>query len=258
MNANFIILMSIFFIVSCTTSRSCPDYNKTKTSTDTDQYYQSSGITQYMLPELPVWANFSSVGKCSRTRTIRYINIDSFGRSFHLSYKKLIQFQYMYNHEYKLLQKNHRGFTLPLNAEEQLFYNVLDKIEANVEAFKVPTFKRINIVWIDPFINGQRKIIELKRLMKKKSMDLGHPVFITLCLDYSALEEFMAKNGFRNNNIRLMPASMFSIYTQDGLSINRFHLKLDAIFNKNQVLYLYLPTKQVPESFDGTFKTVKY
>ena len=220
-----------------------------------DQYYQSSGIMKYFLTQLPDWANFSTSGRCKRSTRVRYMHLKNLRKSFYLSYEQAIQFQYMHNMEYQKLKLNSGSELLMLKDEEKLFYNVSDKIQANIMAFRKPKFKRVHVLWIDPFLNNPSG---LSVFMKRKIMDKGHPVFISMCLGFHGMNELLNKLKLAGQNIRLIPAGMFSIFTADGGSDFHFSIKLDDFFEKGQSLLLFVPKGEVPKEIQGNFKIQHY
>jgi len=116
-----------------------------------DHASDSAYVSRYFLPELPNWINFSNVGKCRRNSSIKYLNFEQFRNSFALSYESAIQFQLLYNTGYLNLKSVHKTEYVTPQSEKKLFFEILDKIKADIEGFRIPKYKRINLVWIDPF-----------------------------------------------------------------------------------------------------------
>ena len=92
------LLLAVLFLISC----SHPE-NKENGGLERrrlDSYFQSTGTTRYFLTDLPNWANFSTSGKCFRTPTIRFLDLQKLRESFSLSYEQAVQFQILFNKLY--------------------------------------------------------------------------------------------------------------------------------------------------------------
>lgn len=254
------ILSSLFFIflftlISCTQLNQCPHGLKNR---NVQEYYVGSDIVSYFLPDIPDWANFNSRVSCKRTLPVKYVNLKKFRNSFSLSYEKAVQFQYMFNIEYELMKKKFKTGHIFIKDETNLFYDVSDKIRMNIFAFRPPKFKRVHLVWIDPYINDSGKLKDLKRLMKSSIMDKGHPVFVSLCLNHYDYKDFMKKNRFGNQNIRFISYQMFSIYDENNERKNHFSLNFSKLFRKDQELHFFVPLKKLPHEFLGDFILHEY
>lgn len=219
-------------------------------------YYVSSGVERFYLSDIPTWANFSQTASCQRSKVARFMNYDRLRNSFQLTYEQAIQFQYLLNIERTNLKSNTNAKYLLLKDEEALFYNVSDRIQAGVKSFKAPAYKRVNIIWIDGALGSEEKMKRFKKLMSSKEMDLGHPVFISLCLGDRALKEFISKNGIQS--AKAIPFEMFSIYNQKNAILQKMFLSLDPLFKKKQELHFYTPEEEVPEEITGKFKIHRY
>jgi hypothetical protein len=216
-----------------------------------DQYFVSSGVTRYFLPDLPKWANYSQSADCRRETNVRYFNVEKLRKSFAIDYVQALQLQLMFNVERTKLLNSSGLDALPLKDEEKLFFNVSEKIQSRVYTSRLPDFKRVNLVWIDQFIADKDNKNKLKKLMKSEAMMKGHPVFVSLCLSYSEVEQFLQKIGMGYQNIRIISFEMFSPYNGELLLENRLLINFNNLFFKEQKLYLYLPTKKRPIEFEG-------
>jgi hypothetical protein len=250
-----ILMLILLAFISCTTNTREQEGFERR---NLEEYFQSSGVVKYFLPDLPDWANSNVTGKCMRKTPVRYFNYKHLMESFALDYEKSVQFQYMFNIESRKLKLEVSAEYLPLKDEEKTFYMVSDRIQAGIYAFMPPKFKRINLIWIDPALSSDKEMASLRKLMNGPQMDLGHPVFISLCLSGKELGEFVRENKFRDG-IRFIPHTMFSPYNDKKEISPILHLNVTALFKSEQQLYLYLPKiKDRPNEIAGDLKLVTY
>ena len=142
--------------------------------------------------------------------------------------------------------------------QEKFFFEVISKVQNDLTEFKAPTYKRINLVWIDMLKGDLKKIQDLKKLMNSDSMNSGHPVFVSLCMSDDEIENFIEINGFSDMSIRIIPQEMFSIFDENGNMLTHYYLNFNKLFKKEQELYFYLPIKKLPIEFKGNFKIQNY
>lgn len=221
-----------------------------------EEYFVSSGVVRYFLPEIPYWANFSESANCRREESIKYLDLKMVRGSLSLTYEEAIQLQLMLNNMiFELKAEKHIGH-IPFKEEEALFFKASDRIQAGIRSFRIPKFKRINLIWIDPFLE---KAGGLRNLMTKNSVSLGHPVFVSLCLTRSGLDSWMKTNKFENKNIRMLSYEMLSPYNLNGQLDTKYHIFVDEIFGKNKKTFFYGPkNRPVPQVFEGNFKIIRY
>lgn len=249
------LLLILFSVVACSTNTREQEGFERR---NLEEYFQSSGVVKYFLPDLPDWANSSVTGQCMRKTPVRYFNFKNLTESFAMDYMKSVQFQYMYNLESRKLKLNASAEYLPLKDEEKTFYMVSDRIQAGIYAFMPPKFKRINLVWIDPALSSDKAMASLQRLMKGPQMDLGHPVFVSMCLSTKEMDEFVRKNKFRDG-IRFIPHTMFSPFDAERKLGPTLYLNVSALFKPEQKMYFYLPKIiDRPREIVGDLKFVTY
>ncbi len=251
-----VLLLGIFIILPSCTNLKKKDSPFSLKRRKVEEYFVSSGVVRYFLPEIPYWANFSSVAGCRRKKSIKYLDLKMVRGSLSLEYEEAIQLQLMLNTMIFDLKKEQHIAHIPFKEEERLFFKASDRIQAGIRDFRAPTFKRIHLIWVDPFLE---KTQTLKNLMARKSVGLGHPVFVSLCLTRRSFEDWMKKHGFQNRNIRLLSYEMLSPYNLDGELDTKYHIFVDEIFGKNKQIYLYTPKgRSEPHVLEGSFKIIKY
>ena len=218
-----------------------------------EEYAHGPKFVKYYLPDLPSWANISNSANCKRQVSNKYLNFSALRSDFAFSYRELVQFQYLYNIEYQKLTKLADKGILPFSEEEKLFYDVFDKVKTKIYAFRRPTYKRINLVWVDGLKQGR-----LKKLMKSKAMTNGHPVFVSLCKSGNELVEFIGKNKLGTKDIRALSFEIFSPYNSNIESSGKTSLNFSKLFDKKQKLYFYTPSGTLPPEFVGKFRIRKF
>ncbi len=258
------IFLIVLVISSCVTSE-----NSDLRRRNLKQYFVSSGVSKYFMPDLPDWANYSQTANCKRKKAVRYLHLAKLQKSFSLSYEQALQFQYMYNKDLAKTLSTFRVEYIRPQDEEIIFHKVSDKIQGKIVAFRKPKYKRVHIIWIDSFLTGKKNIVKLKKLMKSTPMGEGHPVFLSLCLTSLELDQWLQENKFSNFNIRKIPVEMFSIFNKIGNRLNKFSLNIDEIFKlsvqqqaldeKPYELFLFQEKKAVIlKELIGTYKTIKF
>lgn len=251
---NKLFLISILLLVSaCQTTRE----NGMKRR-DLGRYYVSSGIERFFLTDIPQWVNVSKTASCKRQSEIKFINLPKLQNNFHLKYRDAIQFQYYLNRQRHEKMEFYKSDFLMLKDEEIIFYDVSDKIQSGILAFKAPKFKRVNLVWVDAALGSKEKMKDLIRLMRSKAMDLGHPIFVSLCMDHRALKRFIGSQKVFDDNILMIPFDMFSVFNSEKKQRLHFQLEVEKLLRKNQEIHLYLPGTEVPSEFIGNFNIHQY
>lgn len=243
------ILLSFLLLVGCTS----PGMK----ARNLNQYFISSGVTRYFLPDIPNWANFSQSAGCHRKSQIRYFDMIKLRESFSLSYKQSVHFQEMFNIYRQDLLAESSLDSLPLKEEEKVFFTVSDKVQSNVFYSQMPKFKRVHLIWIDPLISSEQGLKKLKSKLSSNEMNLGHPVFVSLCLSHNELSQLLVDQNLTNMNIRLISYGFFNLYSSDKLKKTKMGLELNKLFEENQKLYFYSPLKSLPSEIEGDFN-VKY
>ena len=224
-----------FFLTSCAQ----PTHGTLKLHRTKD-YYQSSGVVKYFLSDLPDWANASSEGECQRSYTVRYFDFGNLKSSYNIDYFESVQLQYLFNILSKRSKTKYKVSALPLKEEEKFFYNSMDKIKAKLFPFRRPKYKRINLIWVDPFLKDRAGTNKLVQLMKSKIMTLGHPVWVSSCFSQGEIEKTIRSLKLDTFNIRILPIEAFSPFSSEYVLSTIVKLSIRELFEKDQKLYLYI------------------
>lgn len=218
---------------------------------DTVSQAQSrSLVVQYFHPPVPNWASFSQVGRCMRNPRIRYLDYEKLRSSFRLSYRDTAFFQYTFNQLYSELLRDSPTKFLLQKQEDTLFYNAQDRVKSGFVPFRLPTYKRVNLVWVDSYLKSQKGRKELINLMLSKKIEDGHPIWMSLCLTQKDLLAKQSELGFSDLDIRFLPAELFSLDDFEGKRRFFFNIHIRSFLEGKEIDY-YSYDKEVPENFMG-------
>lgn len=239
-------IFTIIFISCSSTS------DKQFKRVNVEQFYRQSGMVKYFLSDLPRWANLSYEGNCQRSSSKKFFNIKNIMESFSMNYEEAIHFQYLFNIEYRIA-KEKKNTPPTLKEEESLFFQTLDKVKAGIRAFKKPVFDRVNIVWVDSFLDNKAS---LRKLMTSEAMNLGRPLLVSMCHNESELKSILGQSKVFYEGSRFVTFEAFSYYNSKGEFGARENLYLDKILKKNQKKFFYYRGNK-PKNLFGKFNLRK-
>ncbi|MDD4972885.1 MAG: hypothetical protein PHY93_00960 [Bacteriovorax sp.] len=248
----FFILLSLLYV---TFISSCASLNNSTMQARTvEDYYVTTGVEKYFLTDIPSWANFDQKASCYRTTTIRYFDIDALMKSYGLTYNQALQVQSSFNEEFTQFRKSDKKHRTTLKEEELLFYKVSEKVSSKIIFFDPPTFKRVNLIWLDEVLNDPKKFKKLKTFLNSKAMEAGVPVLVSFCLTKEEVE-----SQFPELTPKVITAELFSVYDSHGARTPGFKIDLDQFFKPDQKLYFYSQKNLVPtDEVKGTYKLLNY
>lgn len=238
--------LALIFAVSCATN------NTSIENRDIEQLYQGAGVEKYFLPDLPLWANFSSSSECNREGIVRYINFETIRDSYSLDYVEMVHMQHMLNRRFETARAE-SDQELYLKDEAFIFYNVYEQVIGGGRDFLAPTFPKLSLVWVDPYLSNPA---EIGKILERSDVGKGHPVLVSACLNSKALEKLTEKNEWSRFGAKLLGQEMFSPYTSNNKLTHDYVLDFDKFFPGKQMT-LFAP--YLPKHFIGikSIKTVK-
>jgi hypothetical protein len=253
---NYILSLLLILVIGCSTTPDKIDKEKSL-HIDLADIYMGSGVERYFLTSLPAWANYSTSASCLRTVNKNYFNMETLRGSYALNYAQSIQFQYMYNRESKNIKESSNQI-IPFKDKEQLFYSVSDRIQSGITHFSPPTFNKVNVIWVDKYLNGKRPIEELRTIVQSDKFSKGYPVFVSLCHDYENTQKFITKNKLQEN-IKIISFEFLTPYSKKGNRIYYSGLEISELFKKDQELNIYISNDEVvPFEITGKYNVIKY
>ena len=242
-----LILGHLFFLCACSTTTGL----KPRV---VEEYYVSTGIERYFLPDIPEWANFSQSGGCFRTKGLRYFDIDALMKSYSLSFFEALQVQASFNEEFLAAKKLQSKESLTLKEDENIFFKASEKVGSKINFTNLPDFKRIHLIWVDETIADSAREQKLKNFLNSSVHDEGVPVLVSACLTKSDLEK-----RFSDINVKSISAELFSIYDAKGQKKPNLHVNLDVFFKPEQKLYFYGQSIKGPvQDITGSYKIMNY
>ena len=233
----FILLILVFSVTACTST--------SETRKDLNEIYQGAGVEQYFLSDLPEWANFTTLGSCHRSGTIRFFNFKNLSASYALDYEQALQLQYMYNRGLQKASFEQEKKVFNSEDESFIFYNSYEQIIGGGREFVLPKYRRVHVVWIDEAIDNKNTMARLKKLLESPAMEAGHPVLLSMCLSYDKLERFVQKNGFDTYGVKFISMEMFTPYNRNFEMNTFFDIDLEQVMTGKEVHFFapYIPVQ---------------
>lgn len=254
MRASLILAFILVFFSSCSELGNRGHYE----NRNLGEYYASTGVVKYFLPDLPAWANSSTSGACSRDFPLRYFDISKLISSYSLNYEQSVQFQLMFNFEAYMIMESTKAKFIPFRDEEKLFFDVADRIQSNFRVFKVPTYKRIHIIWVDYLLQGKEEDIQkFKKWMASDEMSKGHPVLLSLCRSRQELRQFLGEKGIDRGDYRYITFELLSPFDKNGERSILPTLNINGLLGEEKEVYFFTPSER-PVDLIGNFKVIKF
>ena len=199
-------LLLILLLTACTTTE------EELQRRNVGEYFTGSGVVQYFLPDLPRWADTVASLSCHREASVRFFDLNKLRQSFGLDYQQGLQFQISFNIDRALRSSD---ASQSLIEEERLFYSVSERVQAGIVPFKMPKFKKINLIVIDLAIMDETKVSSLKTLLKSEELQSAYPVFVSLCFSDMKTRDFLSKINY-DGEYSILPMSSLSPFNKDG------------------------------------------
>lgn len=211
-----------------------------------DRVYQSSGVEQFFLPELPNWANFSGHGKCFKSASFHYLDFSKLLATYQLTYSQMLELQAQYNQR---LEDYYRStavrFLKPIE-QANLFSNTLEQVRGGVRQFKLPVgVGQVEVIWLESFLkNG--KIDELKKLAASGRFDEKLPVLYSSCLSKQYLDQWLTENNLENVGFYKLSAEWLSPYGSDAVLRPGLEVNLKELFGPSVKMSLFSFRQELP------------
>jgi len=245
-NVIAILFLMIFFNCACTSQLK---------NRDTSQFYSGMGLEKYFLSEIPSWANFSSQGRCFRTKSLQYLDIGALMKSFNLSYEDSLQIQATFNEEYLTLKKD-LSLRLTFKDLEIIYFKASQKVSSKIKFFDTPDFKTVHLISVDDILSDktQTRLNKLKKFLQSDVHNDGYPVLISSCMTKTEIEAI-----FPGQSLKILSAELFSSFNEEGEKVPGFNLSLSAFFKSHQKIKFYSQQESLPSNeILGNYKSVIY
>ena len=208
------IFIFVFLLSSCSTP-SGSDYTSTP--------YQSGGVEQFWLAELPTWANGNVSAQCSRDFSARFVNHESLKNIHGLDYKQRVELQAHFNR--KLRQKYGNRLLTP-REESALFLDSMEQVKAGINEFNYPKRGHTHLVWWDQIHKKAASVQWLRKLAQS-----GDPiVLLSLCLDTAQLDEWVETSELSDTGLFSFGFESLTNVKKSGDSVYGLVLPIDVLF----------------------------
>ncbi len=244
-------MRSLCYIILIGLSIACASKQQVDLGESTSNIYISGGAEKYFLPNLPLWANFSSAGNCFRKTPIRYLNFENISASYDLSYRKMLHMQHMINRKLYAYKSSTGSEQLSPRDEAYIFNNAYQQALGGSYDFRVPQFKKISVLWIDTYLNNPGRV---KGLLSRADISQGFPILLSHCLSAYELEELAVKYKWDELGVKYLSADMLSIYDTKSKRVPSFSMHLNSILpHKDITVFGVYQSAEIR----GKFKFVK-
>ncbi len=201
-------------------------------------------ISEYFLPLIPKWIDFSTTGQCFRGSEVHYLNYRKLHESYSYNYEQIIQLQGLFNDTFSGLQETKATTLEDRNAT---FYEVVEKMNGGVKYISLPEYDRFYLVWIDR-MNKNELEKWLEQYRESDYMNQGVPVLLSFCYTKSELLKQIDLWDFEEDYPHVITSEAFSIYNEDFNQGPRFFANLTSLFPKKSEVYFV--AKEVNQSVD--------
>lgn len=231
----FLLLFLFSTIASCQTQKS--DDFKVR---HVGEYYQSTGGLNFLLGDVPQWANTVSELGCFRDPELRVLDLQKVKNEFNTTFRQSLNLQFYYNEELKKVRSrfSEPGQTLSLRDFDLTFFKALESSKASFDPVRLPDFNRIHLAIYEEWIkeaNGEEK---LKNFLKNPIQNEGVPVVVSFCVSQSTLE-----NKFQEYGAFSIGAEWVAPFNEDFSPKAGWSLLLASFFKPHQSLVLFKASK---------------
>lgn len=193
-------------------------------------------VSEYFLPPVPKWIDFSTTGQCFKNSEIEYLNYQKVNESYGLDYSQMVELQGLFHDAYANLKETKETTALEKNA---LFYETMQKINGGVKFLDLPKYDRFYLLWIDRMNHKQLESwLDLYR--DSEYMNQGVPVLVSFCYTRSELIKKLDNWNLGEDYPHMITAESFSIYSEKFNQGPRFFVDLTTFFSKKSEIYLVL------------------
>lgn len=232
---NILFSLTIFNLISCQNHKT----NEFQVR-QVNEYYQSTGGLNFLLPEAPTWANMVSEFGCYRDASLRVLDLQKVRADFNTSIRQSLNLQYYYNDELKKIRArfSEPGQTLTLRDYDLTFFKALESSKASFDPLRLPDFNRIHLIIFEEWMSETNGETKLKDFLRNPIQNAGVPVVISFCQPQNVLEEKFQEFGAYS-----IGAEWVSPFHEDFSPKAGWSLVLSAFFKPHQSLLLFRSNK---------------
>jgi hypothetical protein len=208
-----------------------------------DAPYQTSGLEQFFLPELPAWANNSASGQCFKKHSFHYLDFSKLSATYQLKYPELVELQAQYNERLEAYFRSTTVRFLKPVEEAAFFSNTLENVRGGIKHFKLPQgVGQVDVIWLDRYI-ALNRVSELKRMNEIGKFDERLPVLFTSCLSRQDLNQWLVENNLDQVGFYSLSAEWLTPFGSDLQMKAGLQLELKKIMNENVQVKIIAPNE---------------
>lgn len=208
-----------------------------------DTPYQTSGLEQYFLPELPTWANHSASGQCFKKHSFQYLDFTKLASVYQLKYADLIELQAQYNDRLEsYFRSTAMRFVKPVE-EAAFFSNTLENVRGGVKTFKIPEgVNKVDVIWLDRYIS-LNQVNEIHKMNQMGKFDERLPILFTSCFSKQDLNQWLIENNLDQVGFYTLSAEWLSPYGNDLTLKPGLHLELKKLLREKTQIRFVAPNE---------------
>jgi hypothetical protein len=215
---NFLLLLTL---ISCGSGELKNDF-------ESSAGYRTSGVEQFMLPELPQWSNGSSSGDCFKVSSFHYLNFNKLKDVYQLNYSQMIELQAQYNERLENYFRSAAVRFLKPIEEASFFSNTLEQVRGGVKSLKLPDVKEVEILWLESYTPS-----EIKQMANSARFDENPVILFSSCHSRQSLNQWIHEQKLEDVGFYLVSAEWLSPYSSSNELKAGLHLELAELLNKD-------------------------
>jgi hypothetical protein len=205
----------LVFVVSCS--------SQPTSSLQEPLPYQTGGIEQFFLPELPSWANGNLNANCVRGESVRFLNYEALERVYGLDPLKKLELQAQFHRKFK--ERYGKKIITP-QEDSALFLQTLEQVQGGLRDYRFPKEGSIHIVWWDQLKMRANAIDWLKKL----ALTQDPIVLVSMCMDSIDLEAWIERTKLTQLGLMSFGHESMNIVRKDQLTMPGLVIPLDEFF----------------------------
>ncbi len=228
---NRFLIFIVSFLLGCQTNSSLG--YKTR---NTDEFYQSTGGIDFVLAEVPRWANVVTDAGCFRNSNLRVLDLQKIKNEFNTTYRESLAIQYFYNQTLDKIRSRLGviGTNLTLKDYDLSFFNALEVSKASVDPLRLPDFNKIHLIIYEEWSKNGESDQMLMEFLRSSIHNAGVPVIVSFCTPQNILE-----SKFQEFGAYSVGAEWVAPYGEDFQPKTSWGLVLNAFIKPHQSVVVY-------------------
>jgi len=208
------IFLLLFFASACSTPRG---------GEFTVDPYQTGGVEQFWLAELPSWANGNVSAQCSRDFSAHFVSHEALEKIHGLNYQQRVELQAHFNRQLRLKYGNK---LISPREEGAIFLQSMEQVKAGIREFNYPNRGNVHLVWWDQIHKKENSLRWLRKLAQT-----GDPIILlSLCFDSTQLEKWVSDSELSEVGLFSYGFESLTNLTKSGETVFGLILPIDVLF----------------------------